>query len=157
MHSAWTYAAAPGTGGTAAGQLPWSALSRFAAPRSGPHGERHGEPHGEQSRGQNRGQNGGQNRDPGLLVLLGGDAVAASPGPAVYTPLAAEQGFPLLDLPAPTADPVAAVALLETLGLRGASVTMPHKAALSAVATPRGFAARVGAINTLSPKPPPPD
>ncbi len=90
-------------------------------------------------------------------MLLGGDAVAASPGPAVYTPLAAEQGLPLLYLPAPTADPVAAMALLETFGLRGASVTMPHKAALSAVATPRGFAARVGAVNTLSPRTPPPN
>jgi 3-dehydroquinate dehydratase/shikimate dehydrogenase len=121
MASAWTYVAAPGTRGTAPGQLDWTALSRFV-----------------------RGA-----QDPGLLVLLGGDSVDRSPGPAVYTPLAAEQGLPLLYLPAPTADPAGALTLLSELGLQGASVTMPHKEALGEVATPQGFAAQVGAINTL--------
>jgi len=119
LHSAWTYVTAPDAPGTAPGQLDYAALARFP------------------------------DADPGLLVLLGGPQVAHSPGPRVYTRLAVATGQPLVYLPAPTADVVRAVRELEAFGLVGASVTMPHKAAVAPVARAQGFARRVGAINTL--------
>jgi shikimate dehydrogenase/3-dehydroquinate dehydratase type I len=121
LGSPWTYAAAPGTAATAPGQLGWEELQAFAARRA----ER-------------------------LLVLLGWE-LGGSPGPQVYNALAAAQGLPFYYLAAPTRDPVRALAVLDHFGLRGASVTMPHKGPAADLAVRLDDnAARLGAVNTLT-------
>ena len=121
--SPWTYATAPGTEATAPGQVTWSELAAMRARRADK-----------------------------LLVLLGGDQVAESPGPGVYNRLAAARGVPFYYLAVPTADPVNAVTLLTELGLEGVSVTMPHKSIVAKVAGALDRAsARVAAVNTLVP------
>lgn len=121
MGSPWTYVTAPGTTATAPGQLRWSELQAFAA---------------RQARR--------------LLVLLGGDQVGGSPGPQVYNALAAAQGLDWYYLAAPTRDVVRGLAALDHFGLRGASVTMPHKVPAADLAVRLDDnAARLGAVNTL--------
>ncbi len=122
LDSPWTYATAPSTASTAPGQVGWSELAAFHA------------------RGARR-----------LMVLLGGDQVGGSPGPKVYNALAAAQGLDWYYLAAPTRDLARGLAVLDEFGLRGASVTMPHKAAAAALAARLDDnAARLGAVNTLA-------
>jgi 3-dehydroquinate dehydratase/shikimate dehydrogenase len=84
------------------------------------------------------------------VVLLGGEQVLRSPGPTVYNRLFAARGLPYLYLPVASARPRETLALLEALGVAGASVTMPFKEALlPAAATLDAHARAAGAINTL--------
>jgi len=61
------------------------------------------------------------------LVLLGGPQVLQSPGPRVYNGLFAARRLPFLYLPVISNQPSETLKLLEELGCRGASVTMPLK------------------------------
>jgi shikimate dehydrogenase/3-dehydroquinate dehydratase type I len=122
MNSPWTYATAPSTASTAPGQVRWSELQAFSA------------------RGARR-----------LMILLGGVQVGGSPGPRVYNALAAAEGLDWFYLAAPTRDFAQGLAVLDEFGLRGASVTMPHKAAAATLAARLDDnAARLGAVNTLA-------
>ncbi|MCD6497242.1 MAG: type I 3-dehydroquinate dehydratase [Deltaproteobacteria bacterium] len=85
-----------------------------------------------------------------LFVLLGGNQVQGSPGPTVYNEWFKSNGIAAQYLSAPTAHPPAAISVLERLGLKGASVTMPHKVAALEIATERDrVASHVGGANTL--------
>ncbi len=122
MGSPWTYATAPSTASTAPGQVRWSELEAIGARQAGR-----------------------------LIVLLGGQQVGGSPGPQVYNALAAADGLGWYYLSAPTRDLAAALAVLDGFGLRGGSVTMPHKATAARLATRLDDnAARLGAVNTLT-------
>ncbi len=122
MDSPWTYATAPSAAATAPGQLRWSEIEAIGARQA-----------------------------DRLMVLLGGQQVGGSPGPWVYNALAASGGLNWYYLAAPTQDLAAALAVLDEFGLRGASVTMPHKAAAARLATRLDDnAARLGAVNTLT-------
>lgn len=85
-----------------------------------------------------------------LYVLLGDASITASPGPAVYNHLYREEGFDAVYLPAITRDPDRALSLLLRLGLKGASVTIPHKARAASLASRLSDDSKVtGAVNTL--------
>ncbi len=85
-----------------------------------------------------------------LLALIGGPSVQDSPGPMVYNEWLAAQRLPFQYLAAQTAHFPRGVAILRRLGLVGASVTMPHKAAALAMAQDvHPQAQAVGAANTL--------
>lgn len=85
-----------------------------------------------------------------LYVLLGDASITASPGPAVYNHLYREEGFDAVYLPAITKDPEKALSLLLRLGLKGASVTIPHKARAASLASRLSDVSKViGAVNTL--------
>ncbi|MBI2377298.1 MAG: type I 3-dehydroquinate dehydratase [Deltaproteobacteria bacterium] len=89
---------------------------------------------------------------PGLtpLGLLGGPNVAKSPGPRVYNALFEENRLPFVYTTLETHRPIEAIELAESIGFRGLSVTMPHKAAvMSAVTELRPPARLIGAINTI--------
>ncbi len=85
-----------------------------------------------------------------LFVLLGGPAISASPGPRVYNRLFREKRFKGIYLPAITGHPEAAFRLLDRLGLKGASVTIPHKIQAAGLAHELSDPAReAGSVNTL--------
>jgi len=89
-------------------------------------------------------------QDTDLFVLLGGDQVHGSPGPAVYNEWFKKTNRPAQYLAAPTKHLAQAIFVLERLGLKGGSVTMPHKrAALDFATHVDDQARRVGAANTL--------
>ena len=88
--------------------------------------------------------------DAPLFVLLGDGSISGSPGPAVYNALFRAAGFPGLYLPVVTLDPESAFTLLLRLGLRGASVTIPHKLKVLELASRRDrFAEGIETANTL--------
>jgi shikimate dehydrogenase len=86
-----------------------------------------------------------------FFALLGGAQVLSSPGPATYRRLLQRLGLELGYVPVVTRSLTATLPLLERLGLRGASVTMPLKAEALAVAAPDALAQRAAAVNTLLP------
>jgi shikimate dehydrogenase len=94
----------------------------------------------------------------GHTALLGvlGDPVRHSLSPALHNAALRELGlnWVYLALPAPPEQLPAVVQGLEAMGCRGLSVTIPHKhsvAALAAELSP--LAQRLGAVNTLVPRP----
>jgi shikimate dehydrogenase/3-dehydroquinate dehydratase type I len=122
--SAWTYAAADDASRTAAGQLTYAeAMERRL----------------------------GGGADPAPVALLGGPQVHGSPGPVVHNRLFARRRVPWVYVPVETTRLEATWALLRSLGARAASVTMPHKAAATALVEALDpSAATVGAINTIA-------
>ncbi len=124
MGSQWTYVSADAGKETAPGQLP---AARFASWRLPPGPE------------------------TGLYALLGGPQVMHSPGPAVYNHLFSSRNIDACYLPIVTQNLAACFAFLRTLGLKGASVTMPLKAQAAQLADELGPEAEAaGVVNTLS-------
>ena len=94
----------------------------------------------------------------GSTALVGvlGDPVRHSLSPAMHNAALAALGldWAYLALPVPAERFAAVVDSLETLGCRGLNVTLPHKQAACALAAERSpLAARLGAVNTLVPRP----
>ncbi|MBI4820239.1 MAG: type I 3-dehydroquinate dehydratase [Deltaproteobacteria bacterium] len=84
------------------------------------------------------------------LGLLGGESVAASPGPRVYNRLFEAHGLPFVYTTLETRRPIETIELAEMLGFRALAVTMPHKAAVLPVLTEvRPPADLIGAVNTI--------
>ncbi len=87
----------------------------------------------------------------GLYVLLGGGQVLTSPGPRVYNRIFAEHGIDACYLPVITGRLAGSLDLLRSLGLRGASVTMPLKRQAVTLMDQLGeSAAEAGAVNTIT-------
>ncbi|MHC4945772.1 MAG: type I 3-dehydroquinate dehydratase [Planctomycetota bacterium] len=85
-----------------------------------------------------------------LYVLLGGSSITRSPGPWVYNHLFKARNFHGVYLPAITENLDHAFSLLCRLGIRGASITIPHKLAAAELATELSKSARLtGSVNTL--------
>jgi 3-dehydroquinate dehydratase/shikimate dehydrogenase len=85
-----------------------------------------------------------------LFVLLGGSSITRSPGPWVYNHLFRARRFNGVYLPCITGNLDHAFALLCRLGIRGASVTIPHKLAAAELANRLSKSARLtGSVNTL--------
>jgi len=94
----------------------------------------------------------------GYTALLGvlGDPVRHSLSPAMHNAALAGLGLDwvYLALPVTAANLAAVVPALEALNCRGLSVTIPHKRAVAAlVAELSPLAQRLGAVNTLVPRP----
>jgi len=94
----------------------------------------------------------------GSTALLGvlGDPVRHSLSPAMHNAALAGLGLDwvYLALPVTAANLAAVVPALEALNCRGLSVTIPHKRAVAAlVAELSPLAQRLGAVNTLVPRP----
>lgn len=93
---------------------------------------------------------GGRSGDPPALHLLLGDPVGHSASPAMHRAAFAAAGIPGLYAAVRTDDIRRAVQGMRALGIRGASVTIPHKEALLAcIDRLDPAAARIGAVNTL--------
>lgn len=121
--SAWTYVAAEAGRGTAPGQLSWDEALRQGLPAAA--------------------------RRP-FAALLGGSQVLRSPGPRRYPPLFRAEGLPVESyVPVVTERLRETLELLAPLGLVAASVTMPLKAQVEAVATQDATSRLVGAANSL--------
>jgi shikimate 5-dehydrogenase len=120
--SAWTYVAATAQTATAPGQLDLPTALSMNLPRSA------GAP---------------------LYALVGGPQVFASPGPRTYCALFRAHDLPSSYVPIIVNDLNAALPLLESLGARGLSVTMPLKRSALGVAIPDDLARETGAANTL--------
>ncbi len=120
--SAWTYVAATAQTATAPGQLDLPAALAMNLPRSA------GAP---------------------LYALVGGPQVFASPGPRTYCALFRAHDLPSSYVPIIVSDLSAALPLLESLGARGLSVTMPLKRSALGLAIPDDLARETGAANTL--------
>ncbi len=90
------------------------------------------------------------------LVGVLGDPVRHSLSPAMHNAALRELGlnWVYLALPAPAARLEAVVRGLEAIGCRGLNVTLPHKQAVAALAGELSpLARRLGAVNTLVPRP----
>jgi shikimate dehydrogenase len=88
--------------------------------------------------------------DPPPLHLLFGDPVGHSASPAMHRAAFAAAGLPGLYAAVRTDDIRRAVQGMRALGIRGASVTLPHKeAVLGCLDRLDPAAARIGAVNTL--------
>lgn len=98
--SAWTYIAADASTRTAPGQVTWQQALDWGLDAG---------------------------RDTSPIVLLGGSQIHASPGPDVYNKLFAQLGAPYVYVAVETGALRQTWSLLGELGVRGASVTMPHK------------------------------
>lgn len=120
--SPWTYVAATAELATAPGQLSLAAALELGLPEGA--------------------------RAP-FVALLGGAQVAHSPGPVVYNRLFRRRGKAWSYLPVASAEAAKSLALLRRLGALGASVTMPHKAAVLDGALLDERARELGAANTL--------
>lgn len=90
------------------------------------------------------------------LVGLLGDPVHHSLSPAMHNAALAELGLDwvYLALPVPAAELPGAVRALAAMGCRGLNVTIPHKRAAAELAGSLSpLASRLGAVNTLVPRP----
>jgi shikimate dehydrogenase len=90
------------------------------------------------------------------LVGLLGDPVRHSLSPAMHNAALAELelDWVYLALPVPAAELAGAVRALAAMGCRGLNVTIPHKRAAADLAGDRSpLASRLGAVNTLVPRP----
>lgn len=90
------------------------------------------------------------------LVGLLGDPVRHSLSPAMHNAALAELGLDwvYLALPVPAAELAGAVRALAAMGCRGLNVTIPHKRAVADLAGALSpLASRLGAVNTLVPRP----
>ena len=90
------------------------------------------------------------------LVGLLGDPVHHSLSPAMHNAALAELGLDwvYLALPVPAAELPGAVRALAAMGCRGLNVTIPHKRAAAELADGLSpLARRLGAVNTLVPRP----
>ena len=90
------------------------------------------------------------------LVGVLGDPVRHSLSPAMHNAALRELGlnWVYLALPAPAAQLDTVVRGLEAMGCRGLNVTIPHKQAVAALASELSpLAQRLGAVNTLVPRP----
>jgi len=120
--SAWTYVAASAQTATAPGQLDLPTALTMNLPRSA------GAP---------------------LYGLVGGPQVFSSPGPRTYCALFRAHDLPSSYVPIIVSDLSAALPLLESLGARGLSVTMPLKRSALGLAIPDALAQEAAAANTL--------
>ena len=86
------------------------------------------------------------------LGLVGGPQVMHSPGPPVYNRLFARRGWPYRYLPVVTRRPLEVLSLLELLGFKGLTVTMPAKELFMGQVAGwlRPDDKRVGALNTMT-------
>jgi shikimate dehydrogenase len=94
----------------------------------------------------------------GSTALVGvlGDPVRHSLSPAMHNAALAALGLDwvYLALPAPAERLVTVLEALEAVGCRGLNVTLPHKQAAARLAAERcPLAERLGAVNTLVPRP----
>lgn len=90
------------------------------------------------------------------LVGVLGDPVRHSLSPAMHNAALRELGlnWVYLALPAPAPQLEAVVRGLEAIGCRGLNITIPHKQAVAALASELSpLARRLGAVNTLVPRP----
>ncbi|MBN1946087.1 MAG: type I 3-dehydroquinate dehydratase [Bradymonadales bacterium] len=125
--SPWTYIAASEEQTTAEGQLTVEQAHRFRLPL-GPRGQ--------------------------LFVLLGGRQVLGSPGPRIYNDLFASRQIPACYLPVITERLEETLNLLVSVGLQGASVTMPHKRKAALLVDSLSEEARMaGVVNTITVEP----
>lgn len=121
--SVWTFVAADAKNETAPGQLSWERAKLWGV---------------------------GSAADPAPVVLLGGEQVHGSPGPAVYNQFFAERGLPWIYLPVETSRLEETLALLGELGFIGGSVTMPLKGRAAELVDRLDEDARgIGAVNTI--------
>lgn len=118
----WTYVSADGERATAPGQLSLSEARALGLPEAAAHP---------------------------FFCLVGGPQVRHSPGPVAYNRLFRARDLPWSYVAVPSADGQEALTLVEELGARGVSVTMPHKACALRMGEPDEVARRVGAANTL--------
>ncbi|MBI4700834.1 MAG: type I 3-dehydroquinate dehydratase [Deltaproteobacteria bacterium] len=120
--SAWTYVAASTAVATAEGQLDLdrALVHGMPATSSGP-----------------------------LCALVGGENVMRSPGPAIYNRWLRRHASELTYVAVLTRKLGDTLALLERLGARGASVTMPLKREALRLCAPDDLARLVGAVNSL--------
>ena len=84
-----------------------------------------------------------------FFCLIGGAQIADSPGPRVYNRLFRQRNKPWSYLPVVTSDAEATLDLLRRLGVRGVSVTMPHKHVALSYGQADATALAVGAANSL--------
>jgi shikimate dehydrogenase len=84
-----------------------------------------------------------------VYALVGGSQVVSSPGPRTYCALFKAFDIPSSYIPVIAEDLSAALPLLESLGARGLSVTMPFKRAAMDLAEPDALATEAGVANTL--------
>ncbi|MFN7677124.1 MAG: shikimate dehydrogenase [Cyanobacteriota bacterium] len=90
------------------------------------------------------------------LVAVLGDPVRHSLSPAMHNAALRELGldWAYLALPTPATHLATVLDALEAVGCRGLNVTLPHKQAAAALVAERGpLAERLGAVNTLVPRP----
>jgi 3-dehydroquinate dehydratase/shikimate dehydrogenase len=86
-----------------------------------------------------------------LFVLLGGAQILKSPGPQVYNQLFATKGINACYLPVITDRPAETLNFLLSMGLKGASVTMPLKQKVVKLMDSLGEeAAATDAVNTIT-------
>jgi 3-dehydroquinate dehydratase/shikimate dehydrogenase len=87
---------------------------------------------------------------PVPVAIVGGEQVCRSPGLTVYNRVFRKRGLPYSYVAWPTERLEDSLQVLTRLGIRGASVTMPHKqSAAAACQRLDPLAARVGAVNTI--------
>lgn len=118
--SAWTFVAADASTTTALGQITWQQTLDWGFEAGA---------------------------DPSPIALLGGSQIHRSPGPDVYNRLFARSGARHVYVAVETRRLRQTWSLLRELGVRGASVTMPHKG--EAVSLVDEVDATCGAINTI--------
>ena len=121
--SGWTYIAASPELATAPGQLDVTRAERHGLPASA---------------------------TAPFCALVGGAQVMGSPGPQVYNALFRELGLDVTYVPVVTRSLGGVLPLLEALGARGLSVTMPLKREAFARSEPDELSRRLGAVNSLA-------
>jgi len=120
--SRWTYVPAESRWTTAAGQLDLARARLMGLPDSA---------------------------DQPFLGLIGGPQIAHSPGVAVYNQLLRDRGSSMAYVPIVSQDLLRCLPLLEGLGARGLSVTMPLKAEALRCSEPDQVGVALGAVNSL--------
>jgi 3-dehydroquinate dehydratase type I len=122
LGSAWSYVAATTDAATAPGQIDLETALAWGMPDSA--------------------------REP-LFALLGGEQVLRSPGPRVYNRFLRARGDRSSYVPIVAKKLGAVLPLLDRLGTRGLSVTMPLKLEALTRCRPDAIAREVGAVNSL--------
>ncbi|MBL8966864.1 MAG: type I 3-dehydroquinate dehydratase [Spirochaetaceae bacterium] len=85
-----------------------------------------------------------------VFALTGGRSVVGSRSPALHNAAFRAAGIDAVYLPVPAETPAAFLELAETLGIRGAAITVPHKEGFPPlVASLSPDAREIGACNTL--------
>ncbi len=122
FHSLWTYVSATETSKTAPGQINVTQALEWGLPKCA---------------------------DQEFVALLGNKSIRHSPGPKVYNALFRKKSLPLSYIPVPTMKPEITCNLLQKLGAKGASITVPYKIWAAHQFPGDELVKRIGAANSI--------